>query len=116
MKPTSPDAYLAPLPDDQRAALTDLRALLRELLPGATEVMSYAMPGFRQGKMVAGYAAYSQHCGFYPHSGTVVPQLGAEIDRLGFRRSKSGVLFTPAKPLPRDLVARLVALRLAEIR
>ena len=73
--------------------------------------MSYAMPGFRQGKMVAGYAAYSQHCGFYPHSGGVIPQLGSEIDALGFRRSKSGVLFTPAKPLPSDLVAATMLIR-----
>jgi uncharacterized protein YdhG (YjbR/CyaY superfamily) len=78
--------------------------------------MSYAMPGFRQGKkMVAGYAGFAKHCGFYPHSGGIIPQLAPEIEELGFKWSKSGVSFTPSHPLPEELVHRIVALRLAEI-
>jgi uncharacterized protein YdhG (YjbR/CyaY superfamily) len=108
-------AYLAARPEDQRACLEALRVVLVKLLPEADEVMSYAMPGFRQGgRMVAGYAGFARNCGFYPHSGGVVPGFAAELDALGFRYSKSGVNFTPAKPLPDDLVARLVAARLAE--
>lgn len=110
-------AYLAALPVDQRAALTALRALLAALLPGHLEVISYAMPGFRapgpKGKMVAGYAAFARHLGLYPHSGGIIPQLGAAS--AGFKTSKSGVLFTPERPLPEALVAQIVALRLAEI-
>lgn len=73
------DAYLAALPDDQRAALTDLRARLKSLLPDHIECLSYAMPGFREpgpkGKMVAGYAAFKHHLGLYPHSGSVIPKI-----------------------------------------
>ncbi len=111
------DAYLAALPPDQSAALTALRATLAALLPGHLEVMSYAMPGFRQpgpkGKMVAGYAAFARHLGLYPHSGSVIPRL--TDDCAGFKTSKSGVLFTAEHPLPKALVARIVALRLDEI-
>jgi uncharacterized protein YdhG (YjbR/CyaY superfamily) len=73
------------------------------------------MPGFRHpgGKMVAGYAAFSRHLGLYPHSGTVIPAMQA--DCTGFRTSKSGILFTPDRPLPGALVARILELRLAEI-
>jgi len=109
------DTYLAALPEDQRTALQALRAQLRALLPGHAEVMSYAMPGFRQpgpkGRMVAGYAAFARHLGLYPHSGSVIPQ----IDSTPFKTSKSGVLFTPDRPLPATLVARIIALRQAEI-
>lgn len=109
--------YLARLPADQRAALSDLRALLSRLLPDHPEVMCYAMPGFRQpgakGKMVAGYAAFARHLGLYPHSGSIIPRLQAEC--AGFKTSKSGVLFTPDRPLPEALVAQIVALRQAEI-
>jgi uncharacterized protein YdhG (YjbR/CyaY superfamily) len=111
------EAYLAALPADQRAALSHLRMVLADLLPGHLEVMSYAMPGFRQpgpkGKMVAGYAAFARHLGLYPHSGGIIPQLLA--DCAGFKTSKSGVLFTPEHPLPVALVAQIVALRQAEI-
>lgn len=109
------DAYIAALPADQRDALTALRARLKALLPDHPEVMSYAMPGFRQpgpkGKMVAGYAAFARHLGLYPHSGSVIPQ----IDCAPFKTSKSGVLFTPDQPLPEALLRQIVATRQAEI-
>ncbi|MBW6506958.1 MAG: DUF1801 domain-containing protein [Rhodobacteraceae bacterium] len=113
----TPDAYLARLPAPQRDALQALRAVLRAALPGAAECISYAMPGFRMpgGKMVAGYAAFSRHLGLYPHSGGVIPGFAAECAALGFKTSKSGVLFTPDHPLPDDLVRRILAARLAEI-
>jgi uncharacterized protein YdhG (YjbR/CyaY superfamily) len=109
------DDYLAALPDDRRVCLDALRSLIARHLPDATECMSSAMPGFRHpsGKMVAGYAAFSRNLGLYPHSGGVIPQIdGASA---GFRTSKSGILFTPAQPLPETLVLRILDLRLDEI-
>lgn len=109
------DAYIAALPPDQRDALTTLHARLKALLPDHIETMSYAMPGFRQpgpkGKMVVGYAAFARHLGLYPHSGTVIPL----IDCTPFRTSKSGVLFTPDRPLPDALLTRIVETRQAEL-
>ena len=111
------DAYLAALPPDQRAALTDLRQRLARLLPGHVECLSYAMPGFREpgakGKMVAGYAAFARHLGLYPHSGSIIPALAA--DCAGFKTSKSGVLFTPDQPIPDALLERIVRARQAEL-
>ena len=109
------DAYIAALPDDQRQALTGLRARLKTLLPDHREVMSYAMPGFRQpgpkGKMVVGYAAFARHLGLYPHSGTVIPL----IDCTPFKTSKSGILFTPDRPLPDGLLRQIISTRQAEL-
>jgi uncharacterized protein YdhG (YjbR/CyaY superfamily) len=111
------DAYLAALTPANRAVLQALRAVLKARLPDHLEVISYAMPGFRQpgpkGRMVAGYASFRHHCGYYPHSGNIVPQFASET--AGFKTSKSGVLFTPHHPLPDDLVLKLVAARIAEI-
>ncbi|MCU0905306.1 MAG: DUF1801 domain-containing protein [Tabrizicola sp.] len=109
------DTYLDALRPDQRDALTALRARLKTLLPDHVETMSYAMPGFRQpgprGKMVVGYAAFAKHLGLYPHSGTVIPK----IDCTPFKTSKSGVLFTPDRPLPDALLTRIIATRQAEL-
>jgi uncharacterized protein YdhG (YjbR/CyaY superfamily) len=109
------DTYLIALPSDQREALTSLRARLHALLPDHIEVMSYAMPGFRQpgpkGKMVVGYAAFAKHLGLYPHSGTVIPL----IDCAPFKTSKSGVLFTPDRPLPDALLKQIIDTRQAEL-
>lgn len=109
------DAYIAALPSDQRAALTALRARLKAFLPDHVEVMSYAMPGFRQpgpkGRMVVGYAAFARHLGLYPHSGSVIPR----IDCTPFKTSKSGVLFTPDQTLPDALLRKIIATRQAEL-
>jgi uncharacterized protein YdhG (YjbR/CyaY superfamily) len=109
------DAYIADLPQEQRDALTALRARLKALLPDHLEVMSYAMPGLRQpgpkGKMVVGYAAFAKHLGLYPHSGTVIPL----IDCAPFKTSKSGVLFTPDTPLPDTLLRQIIDTRQAEL-
>jgi uncharacterized protein YdhG (YjbR/CyaY superfamily) len=107
------DAYLTALPQEQRAALSALRSRLKALLPDHSETMSYAMPGFRQpgpkGKMVVGYAAFAKHLGLYPHSGSVIPK----IDCAPFKTSKSGVFFTPERPLPDALLRQIIETRQA---
>ena len=112
---TEVDAYIAAQSPAFAAAITDLRTRLAALLPDHIEVMSYAMPGFRQpgpkGKMVVGYAAFTHHVGLYPHSGSVIPHL----DCSPFKTSKSGVLFTPDTPLPDALLEAILRLRQAEI-
>ncbi len=109
------EAYLSACRPDQAEALRALRARLSALLPDHVQVMSYAMPGFRQpglkGKMVAGYAAFAHHLGLYPHSGSVIPK----IDCGPFKTSKSGILFTPDRPIPQDLLERIILTRQAEI-
>ena len=109
------EAYLAALPPDQQAALRNLRATLSRFLPDHFECMSHAMPGFRQpgvkGRMIAGYAAFRHHLGLYPHSGNIIPAL----DCRPFKTSKSGILFTPAAPIPDALVETVLRARQAEI-
>jgi len=114
--PTSHDACLSTRSADQRAVLGALRALCHRLVPGAEEVLSYAMPGLQQGTRVfAGYAGHARNCGFCLYSGTVIPRFAAGLDALGSRYSDGAVQFTPAHPLPDDLVARMIAARLAGI-
>jgi len=109
------EAYFAARPPAFRAALETLRRQLRALLPDHIECLSYAMPGFRapgpKGKMVAGYAAYTDHIGLYAHSGSII----SKIDCAPFKTSKSGVLFAPDAPLPLGLIAQIVRARQAEL-
>lgn len=114
-EPQPIDEYLASVKDPvARKTLSALRQQLRKLLPSATETISYRMPAFRvQGDVVAGFAFFKNHCGYYPFSGSVVPAMKAELE--GYTTSKSGVTFRPDEPLPAKLVKRLVEVRLEQL-
>ena len=87
---------------------------MRELLPQATEELSYGVPAFKvESQAVAGYAYHKNHCGYYPHSESVMPLLTEELT--GYDWSRGTLRFPIDKPLPKPLVARLVETRLAEL-
>ena len=110
---TSVEAYLGSLPEDQRTVLEGLRATIRAAAPGATEQISYGMPAFKAGgRILLSYAAFTRHFSLFPASQAVRDAIGEEI--APFLAGKGTIRFTTADPLPADLVARIVAVRLGE--
>jgi uncharacterized protein YdhG (YjbR/CyaY superfamily) len=114
MANTTVDEYLVGVPEPHRTTLMQLREVLRELLPQAEEGISYNMPAFIvNGKPVAGYAYFKEHCSYFPHSGSVLPELADEL--AGYNWSKGTLQFPPDQPLPKDLVRRLVEVMLEQL-
>ena len=112
-KPTTIDAYLANVTGEKRIALDRLRDTIRAIVPTAEECISYSMPAFRiDGHVVAGFLATSRGCSYFPFSGTTLATLAKEL--VGYDRTKSALHFDPASPLPKALVRRLLATRIAE--
>jgi len=108
------DEYLEQTPEPHRTTLRALRETLRVLLPEAVETMSYNMPAFKvAGKAVAGYAYFKDHCSYFPHSGSVLPDLAEDLE--GYSWSKGTLRFPADAPLPSKLVARLVETRRAQL-
>ncbi len=108
------DEYLAGVPEPQRTTLQQLRDMLRRMLPDATETISYNMPAFKMGgKAVAGYASFKAHCSYFPHSGSVLDQVGDQLD--GYDWDKGTLRFPIDEPLPEPLVRRLVEVRLNQL-
>lgn len=108
------DEYMAGVPDDMRAALQRLRAQIHELVPDATETISYGLPAFKlDGRALVWFAAWKAHCSMYPLTDTFMEAHAGELK--GYRRTKGSVHFTPEAPLPPPLVARLVRARLADL-
>ena len=108
-------AHLATLPQPQRDTLTALRATLRELLPDATECLSYNMPCFKVGGVaIAGFDGFKHHCSYFPHSGNVVRQVSG-IPPWCTVASKGTLQFPVDRPLPKALVRKLVRARLNEV-
>ena len=108
------DQYLKGLPEAAVFSLQALRRQVLALVPEGEESISYAMPCVKlQGKAVAGYAAFKNHIGYFPHSGNIVPQLAKELD--GRKQTTGGFQFGLGEVLQDDLVAKLVTLRLKEL-
>ena len=107
------DAYLRALEEPKRSTLEALRRTIVEIIPDAEEVISYRVPAFRVGGVtVAGFAAFKNHLSYLPFSGSVLPQLAAELE--GYTMTKSALHFPVDRPLPKRLVKRLIAVRLAD--
>ena len=108
------DEYLGRLEERKRTTLQALRSTILEIVPDAEQVISYRVPAFRvRGKTVAGFAAFKDHLSYLPFSGSVFGQLGDELE--GYTMTKSALHFPVDRPLPKELVQKLLAVRLAEI-
>src|ERR1700692_2523517 len=107
------DAYLAALEEPKQSALRTLRQTVLEVLPEAEQCISYAIPGFRvRGQMIAGFAAFKNHLSYFPHSGSVIPELHDDVGP--YVTNKGTLQFPIDTPLPKVLVEKLVTVRLRE--
>jgi uncharacterized protein YdhG (YjbR/CyaY superfamily) len=107
------DEYLDSIEEPKRTTLTHLRQTILEILPDAEQGISYRLPAFKvQGKVIAGFAAFKNHLSYLPHSGSVFPELKTEL--AGYSMSTGALRFDIDKPLPRDLVEKLIAVRLRQ--
>ena len=107
------DAYIAAATEPHRVLLARVRGAVRDACPDATEAISYGMPAFKlNGKLLLSYAAHQRHCAIYPASGRVQEALGTEL--APFLAEKATIRFTAARPLPDELLRRIVEVRVAE--
>jgi uncharacterized protein YdhG (YjbR/CyaY superfamily) len=112
------DAYLAAAPPKHRAALERLRRAIRSAAPGAEEVISYQMPALKyEGRVLVYYAAFKDHCSFFPASSAINEAHRNELEAAGAVVNNKGTIrFAPEKPLPAALVRTIVKERIAENR
>jgi uncharacterized protein YdhG (YjbR/CyaY superfamily) len=107
------DDYIAGFPPSVQEALRTIRALVAEMVPDATETISYGIPTFDVGRThLVHYAGYEHHIGIYP-TPSAMDHFDAELAR--YQRGKGSVRIPLDEPLPIDLIRRIVEYRVAEI-
>jgi len=111
--PKNVDEYLAGVPQPARSTLNKIRVAIRSAVPSeATETISYGIPAFQHKGVLVWFAAFSNHCSFFP-TASVIEAFKNELK--GFSTSTGTIHFPTDKPLPAALVKKMVKLRVAQI-
>ncbi|HEX7490750.1 MAG TPA: DUF1801 domain-containing protein [Candidatus Limnocylindrales bacterium] len=106
------DVYIAGFPAETQKALSEMRSIISSVAPGATESISYSIPTFDlNGRHLVHFAGYAKHVGFYP----IPTGIEAFKEELApYKQGKGSVQFPLNRPLPADLIRRIVEFRVAE--
>ncbi len=105
------DQYIATFPEDIQKILQEMRSTIKASAPQAVEKISYQMPAFAQKGNLVYFAAWKDHIGFYPtSSGTEAFKKELSI----YEATKGTVKFPINKPLPLELISKIVKFRVAE--
>ena len=106
------DDYLALVPEPARSTLQRMRTAIRSAVPAeTTEAISYGIPAFNYKGPLVWFAAFSNHCSFFPTASVLK---AFKNDLKGYKTSKGTIHFPVDKPLPAALVKKMVKARLAE--
>lgn len=112
IKLESVDEYIMAFPNNVQKILEQVRKTIKEKAPGAVESISYGMPGYKtHGKPLVYFAGYEKHIGFYA-TPTGHEKFAAELSK--YKQGKGSVQFPLDKPIPFDLIARIVEFRVME--
>jgi uncharacterized protein YdhG (YjbR/CyaY superfamily) len=105
------DEYIATFPKNVQAVLQEVRLAIKEAAPEAKEAISYQMPAFKLNGILVWFAAHKNHIGFYPRV-SAIEAFKKELS--GYEVSKGTVKFPLDKPIPLDLVKKIVKFRVKE--
>lgn len=105
------DTYLGQFSGEVRSRLDEVRQVIREVVPTAIESIAYGMPAYKlDGRPLVYFAAFPNHIGFYA---TPNGHAAFKKEFAPYKQGKGSVQFPHDKPLPIDLIRRVVQHRVA---
>ena len=108
----SVDEYIKTFPIDIQMLLNKVRKIILEKAPEAVESMAYGMPAYKiSGKPLVYFAGFKSHIGFYA-TPTGHAEFANELSK--YKQGKGSVQFPLNKPIPFDLIGRIVEFRVKE--
>jgi uncharacterized protein YdhG (YjbR/CyaY superfamily) len=103
------DTYIASFPEHVRLRLSRVREIILEVAPHARESISYGMPAYKlNGKPLVYFGGYENHLGFYATPAGHEAFVG---ELASYKKGKGSVQFPHEKPLPEQLIIRMVRFR-----
>jgi uncharacterized protein YdhG (YjbR/CyaY superfamily) len=108
---TDVDMYIDSFPEDIQTLLEQIRTCIRQAAPEAKETIGYAIPTYVLNGNLVHFAAYKKHIGFYPGP-SGIDTFKEELS--GYKGAKGSVQFPIYRPLPLDLISKIVNFRVKE--
>ncbi len=109
------EEYIKGYPEDIQVIANKLRKLIKVTAPMAIESISYMIPMYKfNGKHLVAFAIYKGHYGFYPTKSSIFKKYEKELS--GYKRSTGTIQFPIDKPLPFDLIKKIIKVRIEEVK
>ena len=107
------DDYIASFPEPTHSRLVQVCQALREEIPEAAELISYAIPTFDlNGKHLIHFAGFKNHIGLYPTPHGIT---AFDAELAAYKQGKGSVQLPHDQPLPVDLIRRIAQVRRDEV-
>lgn len=111
--PQTIDEYLAGVSEPARTTLSKMRATILSAAPtGTEEIISYKIPAFKYKRVLVWFAAFANHCSFFP-TAAVIEAFREELK--DYTLSKGTIQFPLKKPLPAALVKKMLKTRVVQV-
>jgi uncharacterized protein YdhG (YjbR/CyaY superfamily) len=111
-KPANVDAYIATFPENVQKILVRIRMTVIRAAPHAEETISYGMPAYRhKGRVIIYFAGYKNHIGVYA---TPLAHAAFQKELSGYKQGRGSVQFPLDKPMPLDLIKKMVQFRVKQ--
>ena len=105
------DDYIRGFPRETQSKLHEIRSLIKRIAPDAVEKIAYQMPTYYLHGNLVHFAAYAKHIGFYPTPSGIS---AFQNELKAYKSAKGSVQFPLEKPLPVELIERIVRFRVKE--
>lgn len=112
-KATTVDEYIRAAPKEARDKLNEIRAILKQVAPGATEAIKWGSPVMEEKRILFAYTAFKSHLNFMPTHASMEP---FKDELTNYKTGKDTIQFPYDKALPKSLIRKIAAYRLKDVR
>ena len=112
-RPTTVDEYVESAPEAARDHLRQIRAILKEVAPDATEGLKWGSPVFEEKRILFAYSGFKLHVNFMPTGQSIEP---FREELAEYKTGKDSVQFSHDRPLPVELIRKIATHRARDVR
>ena len=113
VKPKTVDEYINAAPPEAQEKLMEIRSILKQVAPKATEALKWGSPVLEEKRILFAYTAFKSHLNFMP-THRALDHFKKELKE--FTTGKDTIQFPYNKPLPKTLIRKIALHRAKDVR